>query len=157
MFRKINVRCHYTDTIEECFLDDNLSLFVFICYRKIHLHIPKFSISGTYDVKRIVKQVGMIDLFTEQADLSGITEEPGLMVSKVSQHMKHSNNRICLFPGTWLISHEKLIPVSLKHHSIINSCQSGGKASPIFPKPEAKHAYKGLYIHSLKTRKKTYV
>ncbi|KFQ36461.1 Alpha-1-antiproteinase 2, partial [Mesitornis unicolor] len=51
--------------------------------RKIHLHIPKISISGTYDVKRIVKEVGMIDLFTEQADLSGITEEPGLMVSKV--------------------------------------------------------------------------
>ncbi|XP_008936460.1 PREDICTED: alpha-1-antitrypsin-like [Merops nubicus] len=51
--------------------------------RKIHLHIPKFSISGTYDVKELVKQVGIIDLFTEQADLSGITEEPGLMVSKV--------------------------------------------------------------------------
>ncbi|XP_069714788.1 alpha-1-antitrypsin-like [Phaenicophaeus curvirostris] len=51
--------------------------------RKIHLHIPKFSVSGTYDVKRVVKQVGMMDLFTEQADLSGITEEPGLMVSKV--------------------------------------------------------------------------
>ncbi|XP_065696104.1 alpha-1-antitrypsin-like isoform X1 [Patagioenas fasciata] len=51
--------------------------------RKIHLHIPKFSISGTYDVKKIIKQVGMIDLFTEQADLSGITEVPGLMLSKV--------------------------------------------------------------------------
>uniref|UniRef100_A0A8C0EI44 Serpin domain-containing protein n=1 Tax=Bubo bubo TaxID=30461 RepID=A0A8C0EI44_BUBBB len=47
----------------------------FLQDRKIHLHIPKFSISGTYDVKRIVKQVGMIDLFTEQADLSGITED----------------------------------------------------------------------------------
>ncbi|KFP41678.1 Alpha-1-antiproteinase 2, partial [Chlamydotis macqueenii] len=55
----------------------------FLQDRKIHLHIPKFSISGTYDVKRIVKQAGMIDLFTEQADLSGITEEPGLMLSKV--------------------------------------------------------------------------
>ncbi|KAM7109341.1 LOW QUALITY PROTEIN: uncharacterized protein J5F26_005443 [Ciconia maguari] len=55
----------------------------FLQDRKIHLHIPKFSISGTYDVKRIVKKVGMIDLFTEQADLSGITEEPGLTVSKV--------------------------------------------------------------------------
>lgn len=32
--------------------------------------------------------MGMVDLFTEQADLSGITEEPGLMVSKVSQHVK---------------------------------------------------------------------
>ncbi|XP_009906185.2 LOW QUALITY PROTEIN: alpha-1-antitrypsin [Dryobates pubescens] len=55
----------------------------FLQDRKIHLHIPKFSISGTYDVKKIVKQVGMIDLFTEKANLSGITEEPGLMVSKV--------------------------------------------------------------------------
>ncbi|XP_009688042.2 alpha-1-antitrypsin isoform X2 [Struthio camelus] len=55
----------------------------FLLDRKIHLHIPRFSISGTYDVKKIVKQMGMIDLFTEQADLSGITEEPGLMVSKV--------------------------------------------------------------------------
>ncbi|KFW95409.1 Alpha-1-antiproteinase 2, partial [Phalacrocorax carbo] len=55
----------------------------FLQDRKLHLHIPKFSISGTYDVKRIVKQVDMIDLFTERADLSGITEEPGLMVSKV--------------------------------------------------------------------------
>lgn len=44
--------------------------------------------------------MGMIDLFTEQADLSGITEEPGLMVSKVSQHVKHSDHRISLFPGT---------------------------------------------------------
>ncbi|XP_030130771.3 alpha-1-antitrypsin isoform X2 [Taeniopygia guttata] len=51
--------------------------------RKIHLHIPKFSISGTYDVKNIVKKMGMVNLFTEQADLSGITEEPGLTVSKV--------------------------------------------------------------------------
>ncbi|XP_031409524.1 alpha-1-antitrypsin-like isoform X1 [Meleagris gallopavo] len=51
--------------------------------RKIHLHIPKLSISGTYDVKKIVREVGIIDLFTEQADLSGITEDPGLMVSKV--------------------------------------------------------------------------
>lgn len=66
----------------------------------MHLHIPKFSISGTYDVKRIVKQVGMIDLFTEQADLSGITEEPGLMVSKVSQHVKTIDHRICLFSRT---------------------------------------------------------
>lgn len=70
-----------------------------IFYRKIHLHIPKFSISGTYDVKKIVKQMGMTDLFTEYADLSGITEEPGLMLSKVSQHMKHSDHMICLFLG----------------------------------------------------------
>lgn len=94
------MKCHYTEAIKECYLDDNLSPFVVFFYRKIHLHIPKLCISGTYDVKSIVKQVGMIDLFTEQADLSGITEEPGLMVAKVSRHMKHSDHRICLFQGT---------------------------------------------------------
>ncbi|XP_006276000.1 alpha-1-antiproteinase [Alligator mississippiensis] len=51
--------------------------------RKIHLYIPKFSISGTYDVKEIFRQMGVIDVFTDQADLSGITEESGLKVSKV--------------------------------------------------------------------------
>ncbi|KAF1562236.1 UNVERIFIED_CONTAM: Alpha-1-antiproteinase 2, partial [Eudyptes pachyrhynchus] len=70
--------------VEDAFLKRTVSKWEkFLQDRKIHLHIPKFSISGTYDVKRIVKQVGMIDLFTEQADLSGITEEPGLTVSKV--------------------------------------------------------------------------
>uniref|UniRef100_A0A8C8A6W2 Serpin domain-containing protein n=1 Tax=Otus sunia TaxID=257818 RepID=A0A8C8A6W2_9STRI len=70
--------------VEDALLKKTVSKWEkFLQDRKIHLHIPKFSISGTYDVKRIVKQVGMIDLFTEQADLSGITEEPGLMVSKV--------------------------------------------------------------------------
>lgn len=59
------------------------------------MHIPKFSISGTYDVKNIVKQMGMVNLFTEQADLSGITEEPGLTVSKVSQHVKATTGFAC--------------------------------------------------------------
>lgn len=39
--------------------------------------------------------MGMVDLFTEQADLSGITEEPGLMVSKVSQHVKTTTGSAC--------------------------------------------------------------
>lgn len=45
-------------------------------------------------MKKIVREVGIIDLFTAQADLSGITEDPGLMVSKVSQHIKYSDHRI---------------------------------------------------------------
>uniref|UniRef100_A0A663M4B7 Alpha-1-antitrypsin-like n=1 Tax=Athene cunicularia TaxID=194338 RepID=A0A663M4B7_ATHCN len=63
----------------------------FLQDRKIHLHVPKFSISGTYDVKRIVKQMGMIDLFTEQADLSGITEdeEGGRLFCFVSLQVIH--------------------------------------------------------------------
>lgn len=39
--------------------------------------------------------MGMVNLFTEQADLSGITEEPGLTVSKVSQHVKATTGFVC--------------------------------------------------------------
>ncbi|CAM2116236.1 unnamed protein product [Caretta caretta] len=51
--------------------------------RTIYLHIPKFSISGTYDIKEIFQKMGVIDVFTDQADLSGITEKSELKVSKV--------------------------------------------------------------------------
>uniref|UniRef100_A0A8C0J1S8 Serpin domain-containing protein n=1 Tax=Chelonoidis abingdonii TaxID=106734 RepID=A0A8C0J1S8_CHEAB len=48
----------------------------------IELYIPKFSISGSYDVKEICKRLGMIDVFEDHADLSGITENSKLKVSK---------------------------------------------------------------------------
>uniref|UniRef100_K7FUQ7 Alpha-1-antitrypsin-like n=2 Tax=Pelodiscus sinensis TaxID=13735 RepID=K7FUQ7_PELSI len=51
--------------------------------RTIYLHIPKFSISGTYDVKEIFQKMGVTDVFTDQADLSGITGISNLKVSKV--------------------------------------------------------------------------
>lgn len=56
-----------------------------------------------------------------------------------------------------LITHERIIPLSLKHNSVINSCLYGGKASLIFPKTEAKYTYKGLHIHGLRVRKKMYI
>ncbi|XP_074854834.1 alpha-1-antitrypsin-like [Carettochelys insculpta] len=51
--------------------------------RTIYLHMPKFSISGTYDIKELFQKMGVIDVFADQADLSGITGENELKVSKV--------------------------------------------------------------------------
>ncbi|KGL74436.1 Alpha-1-antitrypsin, partial [Tinamus guttatus] len=50
--------------------------------RKIHLYIPKFSISGCYDVKNLFKKMGVTEVFGDQANLSGMTENTSLKVSK---------------------------------------------------------------------------
>uniref|UniRef100_A0A8B9FUE9 Serpin domain-containing protein n=1 Tax=Amazona collaria TaxID=241587 RepID=A0A8B9FUE9_9PSIT len=51
--------------------------------RKIYLDLPKFSISSTYDVKSLFEKMGVTELFSDQADLSGVAEKTLLKVSKV--------------------------------------------------------------------------
>ncbi|KAM8948855.1 kallistatin [Lycaon pictus] len=51
-------------------------------YRKLELHFPKFSISGSYQLDEILPKMGFVDLFSKQVDLSGITKEKKLQVSK---------------------------------------------------------------------------
>ncbi|CAM2116232.1 alpha-1-antitrypsin-like [Caretta caretta] len=50
--------------------------------RKIDLYIPAFSVSGTYNVKELFEKMGVVDVFTDKADLSGITGHSNLKVSK---------------------------------------------------------------------------
>ncbi|KAM6311971.1 alpha-1-antiproteinase 2-like [Aegotheles albertisi] len=50
--------------------------------RLMRLYFPKFSISGSYEITNTLSKMGIVDVFTEQADLSGITSTPELKVSK---------------------------------------------------------------------------
>ncbi|KAH0620393.1 hypothetical protein JD844_020801 [Phrynosoma platyrhinos] len=50
--------------------------------REIHLLIPKLSISASYNVKELLQKMGITDAFSDNADLSGITGECNLKVSK---------------------------------------------------------------------------
>lgn len=46
--------------------------------------MPRFVISGTYDLKSLLGNLGITKVFSDEADLSGVTEEQPLKLSKVS-------------------------------------------------------------------------
>lgn len=52
--------------------------------REIELHLPQFKVEETYDLKPMLKALGMVDAFTAgKADFSGMSKIRELMVSKV--------------------------------------------------------------------------
>uniref|UniRef100_A0A672UIJ7 Serpin domain-containing protein n=1 Tax=Strigops habroptila TaxID=2489341 RepID=A0A672UIJ7_STRHB len=51
---------------------------------RIEAYIPKLSISTTYDLKKMLMNLGVTDVFSDWADLSGIIGKPDLKVSKAA-------------------------------------------------------------------------
>uniref|UniRef100_U3JIJ8 Serpin domain-containing protein n=1 Tax=Ficedula albicollis TaxID=59894 RepID=U3JIJ8_FICAL len=49
----------------------------------MNLYFPRFSISGSYEISNTLRKMGIVDVFTNQADLSGITGTSELKVSQV--------------------------------------------------------------------------
>ncbi|XP_016067967.1 PREDICTED: alpha-1-antiproteinase 2-like [Miniopterus natalensis] len=50
--------------------------------RHVNLYLPKLSISGTYDLKNVLGKMGITKVFNNAAELSGISEETPLKLSK---------------------------------------------------------------------------
>ncbi|CAJ0947606.1 unnamed protein product [Ranitomeya imitator] len=50
--------------------------------RFVNLHFPKFSITGTVNLKEILSKMGVVDVFLDNADLSGITGGANVKISK---------------------------------------------------------------------------
>ncbi|XP_004584370.3 alpha-1-antiproteinase F [Ochotona princeps] len=48
----------------------------------INLHLPKLSISGNYELKPLLSKLGITHVFSNGADLSGITEQTPLKLSQ---------------------------------------------------------------------------
>ncbi|XP_030071244.1 alpha-1-antitrypsin-like protein GS55-MS [Microcaecilia unicolor] len=48
----------------------------------VDLHFPKFSTSATLDLKSTLMKMGIIDIFSDEADLSGITGQRDIKVSE---------------------------------------------------------------------------
>ncbi|XP_035021468.1 serine protease inhibitor 2.1 [Hippoglossus stenolepis] len=51
--------------------------------RKYDIYVPKFSIKTSYNLKDVLIEMGMTDMFGALADLSGIAEDKKLVVSEV--------------------------------------------------------------------------
>ncbi|XP_066044825.1 alpha-1-antitrypsin-like [Chamaea fasciata] len=50
--------------------------------REIYLDLPKFSVSSSYDLKSLFKKMGVTEVFSDQADLSGLAKNLPVKVSK---------------------------------------------------------------------------
>ncbi|NXE77064.1 AACT protein, partial [Cochlearius cochlearius] len=50
--------------------------------RRLDLHLPRISISGSYDVKNLFKEMGITEVFSANADLSGISGSRSFYVSQ---------------------------------------------------------------------------
>ncbi|NXC17221.1 IPSP inhibitor, partial [Corythaeola cristata] len=50
--------------------------------RRLDLQLPKISISASYDVKKLFKEMGITEVFSSNADLSGISGSRNLQVSQ---------------------------------------------------------------------------
>ncbi|XP_074065156.1 uncharacterized protein LOC141504206 [Macrotis lagotis] len=51
--------------------------------RKVELYLPRISISTSYDLEELLPKIGIKDVFTDNADLTGISTQHNLQVSKV--------------------------------------------------------------------------
>ncbi|XP_068110832.1 alpha-1-antiproteinase-like [Hyperolius riggenbachi] len=56
----------------------------------LRLQLPKFSASGSVDLKEALSKLGITDMFSDAADLSGITGAPNLKISKALHKAKLS-------------------------------------------------------------------
>ncbi|XP_067586269.1 alpha-1-antitrypsin-like [Pseudorca crassidens] len=69
--------------LEDGLSEKNLAkILKYLEIRSANLHLPKLSISGTYDLKTLLGKLGITKVFSNGADLSGITEEVPLKLSK---------------------------------------------------------------------------
>ena len=65
----------------------------FLFSSRIHeLYLPKFSIKSNYELNDILFQLGIKKIFTDAADLSGVTGTRNLVVSQVSLYSVDSSS-----------------------------------------------------------------
>ncbi|XP_058791549.1 serine protease inhibitor 3/4-like isoform X4 [Phymastichus coffea] len=74
--------------------------------RDVHLHLPKFKIESSIDLREPLSQMGMSNMFSDSADFSGISNVP-LKVAKVLQkayiEVNEEGSEAAAVTGIWMI------------------------------------------------------
>ncbi|XP_053212686.1 leukocyte elastase inhibitor-like [Panonychus citri] len=105
--------------IEPCSLDNQLRNSRKVT---IDLSLPKFNVSGKYDLKLLASSMGITEIFGPRANLSGISPDSSLYVSSASQVSSfHLDELASLGTVTSLTTlGYKSIPISKVHQLIVN-------------------------------------
>lgn len=82
---QVSLTCMLSALLAEMRLQGLTALLFSLTNRRLNLQLPKFSISGSYDVKTLFEQMGITEVFSGNADLSGISGNHNLQVSQVSR------------------------------------------------------------------------
>ncbi|XP_006839611.1 PREDICTED: serpin A11 [Chrysochloris asiatica] len=86
----------------------------------LDLHLPRFSISGTYNLEEILSQIGLTNIFNLEADFSGITGRLNTTISRVS------------------------------HKAVVDMSEKGtkaGAASGLLSQPQSLNAASASHVH----------
>uniref|UniRef100_A0A803YJB7 Thyroxine-binding globulin n=1 Tax=Meleagris gallopavo TaxID=9103 RepID=A0A803YJB7_MELGA len=99
MLEKQNDSALYCDIMPE-----SLILFLhFFSSNSVNLYLPKFTLHGRYNLKNILYKMGIMDLFTDKADLSGITGQPQHRISQVSDSVDETGTEAAAATGMEIV------------------------------------------------------
>ncbi|KAH0620391.1 hypothetical protein JD844_020799 [Phrynosoma platyrhinos] len=81
--------------------------------RRLAFYLPRFSLTGSYDIGEIFKKLGVTQLFTDHADLSGISQKPNLKVSKFVISVENPFNSENTQEDDFFVDEETKVTISM--------------------------------------------
>ncbi|XP_013372603.1 PREDICTED: corticosteroid-binding globulin [Chinchilla lanigera] len=89
----------------------------------VDLYLPKLSISGAYDLRAVLADMGFADLFSNRANFSAITQEAPLELSKVVHkavlQMDENNVKKVADPGVTVKQESEPVTFNFNHPFLI--------------------------------------